>query len=75
MHFLQDSKNTTLQFDAIQHQLPILPVEFAALDVDAVLSNSHAKVLHGEHRPPLATALTATTVSRPLNAEVVIFGF
>jgi hypothetical protein len=50
-------------------------IELAALDVDAVLAHGHAEVLHGEDSPSLAATLSTTTVTRTLDAEVVVLGF
>lgn len=52
-----------------------LSIELAALDVDAVLADSHAKVLHSQHCASLASALSASAVSRTLYAKVVVFCF
>lgn len=45
-----------------------LAVELAPLDVDAVLADGHAEVLHRQHRPVLAPALSAAAVTRALDS-------
>jgi hypothetical protein len=52
---------------------PSLPVKFPSLDTDTILSNSHAQVFHGEHRPTLPRATGATTAkTRTLNAQMCV---
>lgn len=51
---------------SMRAELRPLPIELATLDVNAVLSNSHTKVLHCKHGSPLAAALATTAVSWPL---------
>lgn len=51
------------------------PVELSTLDVDAVLANGHAQVLHSEDSPALATALSATTVTCARRTQVGILCF
>lgn len=46
-----------------------LSVELAPLDVDAVLADCHAQVLHGEYGSVLATALSTTTITRTLHTQ------
>jgi hypothetical protein len=46
-----------------------LSVELAPLDIDAVLADRHAEVLHGEHGAVLAAALAAAAVAGALDAE------
>jgi hypothetical protein len=50
-------------------------IELAALDVDSIFADSHAKILHGEDGASLTTALPTASVTWALDAEVVVFGF
>jgi len=47
----------------------LLSIELAPLNIDTVLSNGHTQVLHGENGAVLASALPATAVPGPLNAN------
>lgn len=46
-----------------------LAVELASLDIDAILPNRHAQILHGQNRAVLAPALATATIPRPLDAQ------
>jgi hypothetical protein len=52
-----------------------LSIELAALDVDAILTDSHAQVLHSQHCASLASTLSASAISRTLYAKVVVLCF
>lgn len=52
-----------------------LAVKFATLDVDAIFTNSHSKVLHGEYRPSLTATLATAPIARPLDTQVVVLSF
>ncbi len=46
-----------------------LAIKLPTLDVDTILANSHAEVLHGENSASLTTTLATTSISWALNAE------
>lgn len=48
---------------------PLSPVELPPLDIDAILTDRHAQILHREHRPPLRPTLAAASIPRSLHAE------
>lgn len=51
-----------------------LAVELATFNINAILADGHAQVLHGEHSASLAATLAATTITRSLDAKIVVLG-